>query len=645
MTAYIRGIAVFNEHGDKRFIPLEAGLNIITGDSKSGKSALLEIIDYCLGSSRATIPKGVITEFGYLYCIVFQIHKTSLILGRRSIQADGRTKMFLKVEPNGKSVQEINLDFFDAAGFDQIRRILDQVGSFLGLTVTDMSEVSDGRKEGKPSVRNMMSFLLQHQNLIANKFALFYRFDNAEKRQAVIRQLPVFAGWVDQRYFRLHYDLDAKQKQLRRLERDTQINEQYVNEKKEELLDTFRKYYLLVGDKLNEQLTLERLLELRNHLPGFNFEQYLSADTQKEWITLKNELDDLRRKRQLLEIKTHELEASKTYGSTYAQELYRLKLTAGETAQGEDRIVCPVCERPHEELPAKSKRIQESLFWLQQELLQIDYHQNDFDEQIYELTGQRDGVTRDIQRVIHRLQEIERIQNEVSMKSKSLQEQIFYAKAQIDLHVDMVKNNLLVFGHSDDLDNLRQEIQSLQDQINGYDLAQDYRQAMTAMSSNMNRIAAQLDFEEEFNPPNLVIDLQETFDLYHQDRLHRERIYLSEMGSGANWLSCHLAVFLSFLYLFTSQSNSRMPNFLFLDQPSQVYFPNSDAVLDTDNDSNDFEKVRRIYETILKEIDLIAANTGIRPQVIVTDHVGDLKLQGYEFKQFVRADWHGSRFI
>ncbi|EJY57133.1 chromosome segregation protein SMC [Alicyclobacillus hesperidum URH17-3-68] len=645
MTVYIQGIAVFNKEGDKRYITLEEGLNIITGDSKSGKSALLEIIDYCLGSSQSTIPKGVITDFGHLYCIVLQIRKTRLILGRRSFQDDGRTKMFLRVEPDGKSIQDITLNYFDSTGFDQIRRILDQVGSFLGLTVTDMSEFSDGRKEGKPSVRNMMSFLLQHQNLIANKFALFYRFDTAEKRQAVIRQLPVFAGWVDQRYFRLRYELDSKQKQLRRLERETEINERYVSEKKKELLDTFRKYYLLVGEKLDEQLSLEELLELRDHLPTFNLEQYLTTDTHIEWVTLKNDLDDLRRKRQILEIKMHELGASKTYSSTYKRELHRLKSTAREASDVDDEIVCPLCGKPHKGLIDKTKRIHQSLAWLQNELLQIEYHQHDFDEQIYNLTQQRNGITHEIQRVIRRLKEIEQIHSEVSNRSKTLQEQIFYAKAQIDLHVDMVKNNLHMVGRTNDLETLRGEIQSLQEQIDGYDLAQEYRQAMIAMSSNMNRIVAQLDFEEEFNPPNLVIELQETFDLHHQDRSHHQKIYLSEMGSGANWLSCHLAVFLSFLHLFASQSESRMPNFLFLDQPSQVYFPHSDTVLDMGDDNSDFEKVRRIYTTILKEIDLITANTGIRPQVMVTDHVADLKLQGYEFKDFVRADWHGSKFI
>ncbi|WP_217578997.1 hypothetical protein, partial [Mesorhizobium sp. GbtcB19] len=64
-----------------------------------------------------------------------------------------------------------------------------------GLNLSDMTIDSEGKKEGKPSIRSMTSYLFQHQNLIANKFALFYRFDEYKKRESVIKQFPVFAGW------------------------------------------------------------------------------------------------------------------------------------------------------------------------------------------------------------------------------------------------------------------------------------------------------------------------------------------------------------------------------------------------------------------------------------------------------------------
>ena len=67
MKSHIRSIIIFNKDGEKRIVPLKQGVNIITGESKTGKSALVEIIDYCLCSTRCTIPKGKITDFSYIF--------------------------------------------------------------------------------------------------------------------------------------------------------------------------------------------------------------------------------------------------------------------------------------------------------------------------------------------------------------------------------------------------------------------------------------------------------------------------------------------------------------------------------------------------------------------------------------------------
>lgn len=63
MNCIIDRIILLNKKTEKREVKLEEGLNIITGDSKTGKSALLEIIDYCLFSKKSTIPKGIITNW------------------------------------------------------------------------------------------------------------------------------------------------------------------------------------------------------------------------------------------------------------------------------------------------------------------------------------------------------------------------------------------------------------------------------------------------------------------------------------------------------------------------------------------------------------------------------------------------------
>ena len=85
---------------------------------------------------------------------------------------------------------------------------------------------------------------------------------------------------------------------------------------------------------------------------------------------------------------------------------------------------------------------------------------------------------------------------------------------------------------------------------------------------NYKDIQVKKDFEEEFKPINLNFDIiNHTFDIY-QSQNNKQRIYLYEMGSGANWVSCHIALFLSFLHYFALQQESPMPLIMFFDQPS-----------------------------------------------------------------------------
>lgn len=61
MSFQILDIVLFGPQERRRVLSLHPGaVNIITGASKTGKSAIIEIIDYCLGSSACGVPEGVI---------------------------------------------------------------------------------------------------------------------------------------------------------------------------------------------------------------------------------------------------------------------------------------------------------------------------------------------------------------------------------------------------------------------------------------------------------------------------------------------------------------------------------------------------------------------------------------------------------
>ena len=95
MRAFIRHIGVV-DHDDKvHAVSFGPGVNVVTGKSSTGKSALIEIFDYCFGSSDFTIPAGVITDNATKYFVVVNVQDIDLILAR---DASSTNSAFLKPE-------------------------------------------------------------------------------------------------------------------------------------------------------------------------------------------------------------------------------------------------------------------------------------------------------------------------------------------------------------------------------------------------------------------------------------------------------------------------------------------------------------------------------------------------------------------
>ena len=189
--------------GQKRDVSFNKGLNIVTGDSKTGKSALIEIVEYCLFSSRSSIPKGKITNFVDLFVVIFQINEIYIVVGRYSFQSINKiTEAYLNVEMDYDNIKNIQLNYFNNIALKPIKNnVQTEFEEYLGLSLSKLETENDNL--GKISIRDSVSFLFQHQNLIANKHALFYRFDDIYKRKRVIEGLPVLLGLADAEYYSL----------------------------------------------------------------------------------------------------------------------------------------------------------------------------------------------------------------------------------------------------------------------------------------------------------------------------------------------------------------------------------------------------------------------------------------------------------
>lgn len=64
----IKSIHIYSDDGRRRDVVFHDGLNVITGRSSTGKSALSDIIEFCMGRSTFNVPEGVIRDRSVLVC-------------------------------------------------------------------------------------------------------------------------------------------------------------------------------------------------------------------------------------------------------------------------------------------------------------------------------------------------------------------------------------------------------------------------------------------------------------------------------------------------------------------------------------------------------------------------------------------------
>jgi len=98
---------------------------------------------------------------------------------------------------------------------------------------------------------------------------------------------------------------------------------------------------------------------------------------------------------------------------------------------------------------------------------------------------------------------------------------------------------------------------------------------------------------------------------------NRGPVPMQHMGSGQNWLWCHLTVYFA-LHKWFIEHGRPVPRFLILDQPTQVYYPSdkdSEGSLNVLRDS-DRAWVIRLFRWVH---DRVAGLKG-GLQVIITDH-------------------------
>src|SRR4051812_17870938 len=84
MPFHIKEIVLYSGSGDRRRLRLNVNrVNIITGKSGTGESAIVPILDYCLGRTSFTIPEGAIRDEVAWYAVLLEVNEgTNLFIAK-----------------------------------------------------------------------------------------------------------------------------------------------------------------------------------------------------------------------------------------------------------------------------------------------------------------------------------------------------------------------------------------------------------------------------------------------------------------------------------------------------------------------------------------------------------------------------------
>ncbi|MBF9263701.1 DUF3732 domain-containing protein [Paracidovorax cattleyae] len=630
----IRAIVTYSHDGSHRIVPFATGrVNIISGDSRTGKSAILGIIEYCFGASEIDVPEGKVRRNVAWFGLLLQTHRGQAFVARQLPVGDGKSNEAVYVQAD----TEVTIPPAGA-----LRQTTNREG--LRSLLASWSGLSDYLHEPPPgqtraplaaTISHALTFCLQSQNEIAQRRHLFHGSSDRFVAQAIKDTLPYFLGAVTDDYVAKQQELKRVRTEIRQIERRL-VEAASIRGEGLGRADTLLAEAKAVGlstlsDGASWQEKIDALRTIQNTaLPSAVSEAGENQEFRR-LSTVRSELVLEQRALQLTLERARGFEgSSKGYTAEAREHAARLSAV---TVFEHDALghACPLCLQG---LPEASQVPSIGDLRAAQ-----DY--------IGERSGAMDSAT---PRIATAIQEVETQLAGVRQRlddNRVLLTAVKRANQRLQLASDTEARRAMVLGRISlymenipqmpDLSEQQARLTSLRVQETALDKAvsSDTIQAkMESCLSNVNRhlsdYAQRIDLEYSDSPlrldPRALTIVADTPD---------RPVPMREIGSGENHVGYHIVAHLA-LHTWFAGRGRPVPAFLLLDQLSQAHF--SPDTVPGENVSQekidaDRQAVKRLFGLIFDVVDSLEGKF----QVIITDHP-DFS-DDPRFQQAVRERW------
>lgn len=584
-----------------QIIELKTGaLNVIHGGSKRGKTALIHIIDWCLGSSHNNIPFGTVRDNVSWCGLILKADDKEIFLARENTEQPSNSKIYYEIS-----------DKIDVPDNMEANYTLDDFKKDFNNKLGVPFEVIVDKNQARPSFRDFVTFNFQTQGIVADQNNLLYKTNLSDYRQR-IRSIFNFAIGAESAQILENKLLKAKlQKELEELRKD----EEYNKRQKQKILEN-NSHILLkavdlgllsnedvpVDNKMSESKMLSSYDKLaKKTISDINIdpnsqnrisEQIYFIETQLKPIyedirdlqIRKNNLSEIinlnNEQESLLECKQKRLEISRFFKDYFEEEA--------------DDVFTK------EEIEKLYKNLEETELDLS--LKVIKSKNSEYISQRTKIEEQILSKTHDINNLVAQKNKLKTTKEEYSMLER------FYVK------IILSAKNICEIYKQHNISN-EQQINSLEKQIsnlNTKNKEKEYLEEIVKIAQNYLPSFAEFPYIDSFDSKELAVKIKKS--------PLSKPFYASDAGSGANWVAYHIAMLLGF-HKFFIDKDTPVFNFLIFDQPSQVYFPRSSYDIDKeiqifDKNTEDAKSVREMFEVMQKSINDNSGNF----QILVLDH-------------------------
>lgn len=571
MNFYIKQIKLwFYHHPDaKSYMFFPDKVNVITGDSSTGKSSILRVIDYCLLSKESGIVDDVINENVSWYGMIFHLNGKDYSIARRSPR-NGIVKNAIYWAPDTSELPD-----GEPIPSENVSRpwLEKQMDNLFGI---DGDIIQDGKKTLQLHFRHMLMLSYLTEDIIATMNTYFdVNFFSDLEYARFIQSIVKYALGTNEAELRCLEDkLNVIQKTITQEERNRKNDEKNrasYNKNLNDLIQEAKELGLVTEDS-----TPDGIIEnIRRYVKEFEKLRRSHAKLRNigELYAKRNELDNSLKefKQLMLEYKRSVKYALSVKDSMMPMEF--LMQNINEQALSEDTIEL------YRSLEDTFKRLKSSDFKIDK--LPVDFERN------------RDKVKQELNKVDAEIESLKKASEIV------LNPDILYRAINIETKFKSLKQKSATYCGDVRYQELIEELNSINSQIEI--LNAKNQESLKALNSDIQSYFDQQDgISDSYRNSNITFNIENlTLKLRKEGEYHK----IKNVGSKSNFMFLHLCFYCGMHQYLRTLESSKVANFMFIDQPSIPYYSNDRRHKESDDNSkltskDDETKLKKAFKLL-----------------------------------------------